>query len=126
MGSNDAALKRYYRSISKTLPCPRKMKMQIVAHIKDSVSEYLAQNPDADFEAVQNHFGTPEQIASSCVDTQDAPVLLRKMSVKKKVIAIVAGAVAVALLLWAGAMAWAIYDNKRSEPTQVDVTIWEE
>ena len=126
MGSNDAALKRYYCSISKALPGPRKMKKQIVTHIKDSVSEYLSQNPDANFEAVQNHFGTPEQIASSYVDTQDAPVLLRKMSVKKKVIAIVAGAVTVALLVWAGAMAWAIYDNQRAEPTYVEVTIGEE
>ena len=101
MCSNDAALKQYYRSVRKALPCSRKMKRQIVAQLKDGVNEYLATNQDADFWAVQNHFGTPQQIASGFVEDQSTSALLHKMSIKKKIVAIIAGTAAVAILLWA-------------------------
>lgn len=114
MCSNDAALKQYYRSVRKALPCSRKMKRQIVAQLKDGVNEYLATNQDADFWAVQNHFGTPQQIASGFVEDQSTSTLLHNISVKKRIVAIIAGAAAVVVLLWIGAVSWAII-NAQSE-----------
>lgn len=113
MCSNDASLKQYYYSVRNALPCPRKMKRQIIAQLKDSVNEYLAANQDADFWAVQNHFGTPQQIASGFVEDQSALDLLQKMSVKRKIVAIVAGVAAVVILLWVGAVIWAILDAQK-------------
>ena len=110
MCSNDTTLKQYDRSVCRALPCSWKMKRQIVAQLKDSVNEYLAINQDADFWAVQNHFGTPQQIASGFVEDQSTSALLHKMSVKRKIVAIVAGVAAVVILLWAGAVSWAITD----------------
>lgn len=114
MCSNDTTLKQYYRSVRKALPCSRKMKRQIVAQLKDGVNEYLATNQDADFWAVQNHFGTPQQIASGFVEDQSTSTLLHNISVKKRIVAIIAGAAAVVVLLWIGAVSWAII-NAQSE-----------
>ena len=107
MDRNDSALKRYIRSISDALPCSRKMKRQIVSQLRESITDYLEQNPAADFAAVQGHFGTPQQIAASCVNDQDASTLLHKLSIKKKVLVIVAGVMAAILLMWAGYIGWA-------------------
>lgn len=112
MGNNDAALKRYYRKINRALPCSSAMKKTIVQQLQESVRSYLEQNPDASFTAVQQHFGTPQEIAAAYIEDQGAPELLRKMTIKKWVLAIIAGVLAAALLLWAGAVAWAIYDAK--------------
>lgn len=115
MGNLDAALKRYYRSIRKDLPCSRKMKKRIMRQIQESVNLFLEQNPAADFEAVQSHFGEPKTIALSYVEDQDAPVLLRKMRIKKISIAIVAGTMALVLVSWIAAMTWAIINEQQAQ-----------
>lgn len=125
MGNLDAALKRYYRSINQELPCSRKMKKQIMQRIQDSVTLFLEQNPNADFNAVQAHFGTAQEIASSYVDTQDAPALLQKMCIKKKALAIVAGVLTAALLVWVAAVVYAViseYHTNEGYYVIVDIT----
>ncbi len=112
MGNLDAALKRYYRDIRKELPCSRKMRNQILQQIRENVSLFLEQNPSVDFDAVQNRFGTAQEIASSYIDDQNAPALLRRMRIKKRVIAIIAGAMALVLAIWMLAVAWAIIDKQ--------------
>lgn len=114
MGNLDAALKRYYRSIRKDLPCSYKMKKRIIQQIQESVDQFLEQNPNADFAAVQLHFGEPQTIALSYIEDQDAPELLRKMRVKRKVIAIVAGTMALALALWMAVVVWGIVDAEQT------------
>lgn len=100
MGNLDAALKRYYRSIRKDIPCSYKTKKRIMQQIQESVGLFLEQNPDADFTAIQLHFGEPQTIAMSYIEDQDAPELLRKMRIKRKVIAIVVGTMALIVAIW--------------------------
>lgn len=112
MGNLDAALKQYYRNIRSELPCSWGQRNRILRQIRESVDNYLEENPDADFAAIEAHFGNAQTIASSYIDVQDAPELLRKMRIKKRVIAIVAGAMAVVLLIWGAAVVWAALDAK--------------
>lgn len=84
MSSNSSAAKRYIRSVSDMLSCSGNAKRMIISQIRNSVADYLLQNPDADFEMIQTHFGTPQEIAASYVDAQDASVLLNQISIKKK------------------------------------------
>lgn len=98
MGSNGAAVKYYLRGVSNTLPCGRKAKKQIVSQISDSIENYLQENPNADFEEVQSHFGTPQEIAASYINEQDPSALASKMRITKKVLAIVAGVMAAIFL----------------------------
>ena len=114
MGNLDTALKRYYRNIRKDLPCSYKMKKRIMQQIRESVDQFLEQNPDADVDAVQLHFGEPQTIALSYIEDQDAPELLRKMRIKKKVLAIIVAAMSLILAIWLLATAWAIADAKRT------------
>lgn len=126
MGNLDTALKRYYYSIGKELPCPRKTRVKIMQQIQSSVNLFLEQNPDADFHDVQVHFGEPQTIALSYIEDQDAPELLRKMHIKKKVLTIVAGTLAIFLLVWAVAMAWAVIDETYTKGGYIVVDIKEE
>lgn len=111
MGNLDAALKRYYRSIRMDLPCSYKMKKRVMQQIQDSVNLFLEHNPGADFETVQSHFGEPQTIALSYIEDQDAPELLRKVRIKKKVLTIIACAMVATLLIWASAVMWAMLDT---------------
>jgi hypothetical protein len=127
MGNNNPALKRYIRDIRKTLPCSGKMKRDIVSQIRKSIEDYLLQNPAADLEAVQAHFGTPQQIAVNCLDGQDAFVQLKKIRTKKRVLAITAGAMASIILMLASYVAWDTYlsrdeDIHVSQDGDIDVS----
>lgn len=122
MGSSRSAAKRYIRSVSDTLSCSRKAKKQIVSRIRDGVEDYLLQNPDADFEMIQAYFGTPQEIAASYVNEEDAARLLKKMSIKKKVLVIVAGVMATFFLMWIGFVAWATIDAKAESGGGIVIT----
>lgn len=125
MSNLDTALKRYYRSIRKDLPCSYKMKKRIIQQIQESVDQFLEQNPDADFDAVQLHFGEPQTIALSYIEDQDTPELLRKMRIKKRIITIVAGAMVAVLVIWGVAVAWAVICEERAQDGHVIVDIGE-
>ncbi len=126
MGNLDAALKRYYRDIRNELPCSRKMRNQILQQIRENVTLFLEQNPSADFDAVQNRFGTAQEIASSYIEDQNAPALLRRMRIKKRVIAIIAGAMALVLAIWMFAVAWAVIGEQRADGGHIIVESGEE
>lgn len=111
MGNLDAALKRYYHNISKELPCSRKTKAQIMQQIQSSANLFMEQNPSADFDTVQAHFGEPKTIALSYIEDQDAPELLRRIHIKRKVIAIVAGTMVLILAIWMAVAVWGMFDT---------------
>lgn len=81
----------------------------------------------AKFDAVQLHFGEPQTIALSYIEDQDAPELLRKMRIKKKVLAIIAVVMSLILVIWLLATAWAIADAKQTTDGHIgeDITIVE-
>lgn len=119
MGSNNPTLNRYIRSISDALPCSGKVKKQIVTQIRESIIDYLEQNPDAEFTALQDHFGTPQQISSSYVDSQETSALLRKMRTRKYILSIFAAVMAIVLLIWIGVVSWGVVDAQKTTHGQV-------
>ena len=123
MGSNDPALKRYIRSINRALPCHGKMKRHIISQIRNSIEDYIQADPEADFAAVQAHFGTKQEIVAGYVAYEDTSVLMQKISIKKKVLMIVAGAVAIALLVWAGVVTKAAIELNTKTERYIQVTL---
>lgn len=99
---------RYCRKIRSWLPCPAKEKNAILAQIKINIADYQNQNPDADFAAIAAHFGTPQSIASSCVDLMDTGELLRRLRIRRRITAIILILAAIILVTWAGTVIWAI------------------
>ena len=122
MDRNDSALKRYIRGISDGLPYSMRARKQILSQIRESIDDYLRENPEADLATVQAHFGTPQEIAASFVNEQDASTLLHKMSIKKKVLVMVAGVMAMVLLTWAGVVVWATMDASDSTKGNIGVS----
>lgn len=93
-------LKKYYRDISKNLPVGRKQKQQIILAIVQSVEDYLATHPLADFPAVLEHFGSPQEIAASYIENMTTPEILKKFRFRKTVLTVLCATAATALLLW--------------------------
>ena len=122
MGSNPT-LKRYVRKIRKMIPCSGNMKRSIMSQISESIEDYLRQNPDADMEAIQTHFGTPLEIAASCVEGRETVALVRKFRARKKALSITAAAMAVMFLICAGVVARNAHLNRISDENGAKVII---
>lgn len=121
MSSNDPALKRYIRSIGCEIPFG-KMRKRIISQIRDSIFAYIQENPQADFETLQCHFGTPKEITASYLYAQDTSALLRKVNINKKVLTIVAGVMTAILLIWIGTAVWDIVDVRSTNRGQIVVS----
>ena len=119
-------LKKYYRSIRRNLPCSVKLRWQIMERINQDIAAYLEENPQADMEAVQQQFGTPRQIADACIEEMTDAEILKKVKVKRAVVATVGIAAALALIMWGVTLGTAWMDNHDSENGYVEIIITEE
>lgn len=108
MNNSNAACKRYCAQVRSWLPCSRKLKRQVMERLTDSVNAYLEQEPGADFDQLQAHFGTPEAIAAAYIDEMGTDVLLRDLRIRRKIVSIVAGVMVAVLAIWILAVGWAI------------------
>ena len=119
-------LNAYCRRVRRCLPCPGKLKKQIMDSIWTQINLFLEKNPTADMTAIQQHFGTPQQIAAAYIDEMTPAEILRKFKIKRTVITIVCAAAALALLLWAGTLAAALLDLHDTTNGTYDIFITEE
>ena len=125
MNSRDAALRRYYRQISSWLPCSQQQKKEILEKIKSNVSDYLEENPEADIRQVQAWFGTPEAIAAAYVDEMDTQVLLHGLRIRRKILKIVAGLAAFAIISWGMVIVGSVIHQAKAFPGVIEVEIVE-
>ena len=102
--------RRYLRQVRGWLPCAGKMKRQIMEEIRSSVSHYLEEEPNADYQAIVARFGSPQQIASAYVDEQDTAVLLNNLRIKRRIVAVVCCTAAACVAIWLS-VALAAYVN---------------
>lgn len=94
-------LKQYYRAVASWLPCGGRLKKQLMGNITATVDNYLADHPEADFAALQAHFGTPQQIAAAFVDEMGTEELLIKLHMRNRIIRIVLLCVGALIAIWA-------------------------
>lgn len=126
MNAIKTSLKKYYRQISKELICPQNEKKKILADIKSNVTCYLEENPDADFDGVQAHFGTPGQISAAYIGEIDTPEIIRKLKIRNRIVTTVCIAVGVCVLLWAASVVIALIDSHQSANLIIESYITEE
>ena len=79
-------LQGYYAEVSSLLPCDRREKHALLRDLRASVEEYLTEKPFASPETLLSVFGTPEQIAQSALQTADAGVIRKRLTLKKAVL----------------------------------------
>lgn len=110
MGENNAQVRRYLREIRSWLPCSRRKKGQILKKIRDTVMDFLAENPSASYTEITDRFGSPQQIASSYVNEMGMGELLRDLRIRRKLVRIASITAVVVLVLWASVVTLAYID----------------
>lgn len=75
-------LKNYYQQISSLIPS--KMRPALMSELQENIEHYLDANPDASFEDILQHFGTPEEIAGSCMESLNKDEYEKELNTKAK------------------------------------------
>ena len=101
-------LLRYLWKVRGELPGNRRQKKQILSRVESSVRDFVTENPHADYAAITQRFGTPQQIAASCIEEMDAQELTLQLRIRKTIVRIVAATALVLVLLWAGVVITAL------------------
>lgn len=73
-----------------------------------SVRDFVTENPNVDYAAIEQRFGTPPHIAASCIEEMDAQELTLQLRIRKTIVRIVAVTALMAVLLWAGVVITAL------------------
>ena len=95
----DALLHRYIKEIRKNLPCPTEEEKRALDNLKESVSAYLFEYPEATAEDIAQRFGAPTQLADSFLDVEGISRSVKKHSrLQRTILGILAVAVLVAII----------------------------
>lgn len=86
MKDKNGSLKQYLHRVRVLLPCSGKQKQRILSEIRGNIESYALENPDCGPEAIQDHFGTPQQIANSYIEEMDTEELAARLRIRKKLL----------------------------------------
>lgn len=100
-------IRRYVRAVSTFLPCSGKRKKPWLADLRAQAESYVAEGGDA--AALEQRFGTPQQMAFSYVDEMPTADLLAELHIRRRLVAVTAIALAAALAVYIVALAWQAY-----------------
>lgn len=100
-------IRRYVRAVSGFLPCSGKRKKPWLADLRAQAESYVAEGGDA--AALEQRFGTPQQMAFSYVDEMPTAALLAELHIRRRLVAVTVIALAAALAILAAALVWQQY-----------------
>lgn len=118
--------RKYMKDVRRLLTCKGSQKRRIISELQCSIGTYLADNSDADYEAIVLRFGQPEQIAASLVEGMSTNELLRNLRIRKKIISLVLCAVIAIVAIWLGTAGAAYVKYMDEEDGYFDIAIDEE
>ena len=108
-------IRRYVRAVSTFLPCSGKRKKPWLADLRAQAESYVAEGGDA--AALEQRFGTPQQMAFSYVDEMPTADLLAELHIRRRLVTVTTIALAAALAILAAALVWQQYTlHKDSVP----------
>lgn len=113
-------VKKYKRLIKANLLCGTNLSKQFLSDLSDSIDNYIEENNITQLIDVQNHFGSPEQIAQSFLAETDIGVIRRKVRLKQ----IILFALIAALLMWGIAVFVSVKKGNEASSSYGVVTIW--
>ena len=102
---------RYLKAVKKNLRCSEKHRRTFLAELERSLTDYLAESPEADEATLCAAFGTPETVAADYLSTLDAKEIKKAFGWKR----IVLIGVIIALLMWGIGVAVAVIDAHNNE-----------
>lgn len=98
-------VERYVRAVSGFLPCSGKVKKPLLDALRAQAEEYIEGGGDA--AALEQRFGTPQQVAAAWVDERDTSELLAELHIHRRIVMVVA--LAGALVIFTGVLVWQQY-----------------
>lgn len=116
--------KRYLRRVTAALRACGVYRKSVAKGIRADLEDYLDEHPDATEQALQAHFGHPEEYVKEFLAGMDSEELARDLSAKRLrgklavAVAVVLLVLAVGVALWAG-----MRHNQSSTPTEPSTTV---
>ena len=108
---SNAVARRYMHDIRNLLPWVGSGKRKFLSDLRSAVECFLSEKPDAQRDQLEDHFGTPKQIASNFMETLDLDQLRRSMKLRKVILWIVVTLALIILVSWIITVWWAIVDT---------------
>lgn len=105
---NNKNARRYRRKVLSLLPCTRLQKQKIISQFDASLSGYIQSSPDANFIDLEEHFGSPEAIAASYVESAGTAEILQSLCIRKRIVLVISLVLAVLLISWAAVVTWSM------------------
>ena len=104
--------RRYLKEVRRLLPMRGKYQRQIMTPLTESVKSYAVEHEPIRYAELLKRFGTPEEVASSCVENEDAEALVHSLQKYRHVRAIVIAAVICIVLIVSSVSAYVAYKIK--------------
>ena len=98
--------KKYCRQVRQLLPCSGRVKRSIAAQLENRLANYLAENPDADYEQIKLHFGAPETVAASYIESTGTAEILKSLRIRKRIVRIIVMVAVFMLVTWSALITW--------------------
>lgn len=96
-------LNRYLRAVDRALVCPRALRRQVVARLRDGAQDYIDAHPGVEWGQVEAHFGAPKAIADEVLSTME-PGVVRRYAKRTRVLRIVVIGLIAGALVWYGSL----------------------
>lgn len=115
-------IEEYLNEVKENIYSPEKTD-RFIDEIRSSLTDYVENNPDCDFEDLVNQFGTPEDVAREDLDSYaySSPKEISKKNRRRRILIIIL------IALLAALAAYCIDISKQTQGKATDVvTIYEE
>lgn len=84
----DSELRAYYKEIKNRLICSAHVKRRFLSLLRNEITGYLSEHPEAEIDEIALVFGSPRQIAESAAEELSPEELRSKTDLKKIVSAV--------------------------------------
>lgn len=105
-------IKKYILDVKSYLICDWRTRQKFLKDLKNDINDFVDEKEDVTIEDIRNRFGEPEKISRSFLEGADLKKIKRRMNFGKTIIL---GVIA-ALLIWLGALLFAIIHPYVEEP----------
>ena len=119
----EAAAKLFCKNTKNKLSCPRKIKKDLILRIESSVYDYIEGNPDASYDDITAHFGSPRELANSYISSLDSEEICKAIKKAKTIKIAVIVTCTIALIALFATFAKMISDNKDTQVTEIETVI---
>lgn len=105
-------IKKYIIDVKSYLICDWRTRQKFLKDLKNDINAFADEKEDVTIEDIRNRFGEPEKISRSFLEGADLKKIKRRMNFGRTIIV---GVIA-ALLIWLGALLFAVIHPYVEEP----------